>query len=346
SKNPTPKVIEASEATVIRVKKAFEIASCSFFFGGLWEFRRQVEWADIVHYHFPWPFADLIHTLVGKRRPSIVTYHSDIVRQQFLLKLYRPLMRRFLRSVSRIVATSPNYYATSDVLSSFSDKVDVIPIGIEEKSYPCMVSKPETLQQVKADYGQGFFLFVGVLRYYKGLHILLDAIKDANYRVVIVGSGPVEEELRVQAKEMNLGNVTFCGYVSDETKMALFQLCRGVVFPSYLRAEAFGVTLLEGAMSAKPLISAEIGSGTTHVNIDEKTGVVVTPGCPKSLRAAMDKLYYNPVEAKLMGEQARRRYEELFTGAVMGAGYNRVYREVYMAHPARDAVAIGDAGNP
>jgi glycosyltransferase involved in cell wall biosynthesis len=184
------------------------------------------------------------------------------------------------------------------------------------------------------------------LRYYKGLHILLDAIKDANYRVVIVGSGPVEEELRVQAKEMNLGNVTFCGYVSDETKMALFQLCRGVVFPSYLRAEAFGVTLLEGAMSAKPLISAEIGSGTTHVNIDEKTGVVVTPGCPKSLRAAMDKLYYNPVEAKLMGEQARRRYEELFTGAVMGAGYNRVYREVYMAHPARDAVAIGDAGNP
>ena len=345
SKKPTPKVIEAAEATIIRVKKSFEVASCGFFFGGLREFRRQVEWADVVHYHFPWPFADLIHALVGKRKPSIVTYHSDIVRQQVLLKLYRPLMRRFLRSVSRIVATSPNYYATSDVLSSFSEKVEIIPIGIAERSYPCMVSRPETLEQVKAEYGQGFFLFVGVLRYYKGLHILLDAIKDANYRVVIVGSGPVEQELRVQTKELGLDNVTFCGYVSDDTKMALFQLCRGVVFPSYLRAEAFGVTLLEGAMSAKPLISAEVGSGTTHVNINNETGVVVTPGCPQSLREAMDHLYYNPVDARRMGEQARLRYEELFTGSVMGAGYNRVYREVVMAHAAQSGLTLGNATN-
>ena len=196
SENPDPAIIHADEATVVRVKKSFEIASCSFFFGGIGEFRRQVEWADVLHYHFPWPYADVINALVPRTKPSIVTYHSDIVRQKFLLKLYRPLMKRFLRSVDRIVATSPNYYATSDVLSRFSEKVDIIPIGIEESSYPCMVSNPDTLEQVREEFGQGFFLFVGVLRYYKGLHILLDAIADANYRVVIVGSGPVEHELR------------------------------------------------------------------------------------------------------------------------------------------------------
>ena len=146
--------------------------------------------------------------------------------------------------------------------------------------------------------------------------------------VVIVGSGPVEKELRRQARELGLNNVHFSGYVDDETKMALFHLCRAVVFPSYLRSEAFGVTLLEGAMCGKPLISAEVGSGTTHINIHEQTGLVVTPGCPQALREAMDRLYYHPQFAEDLGEQARRRYEERFTGTIMARRYAGIYRDV------------------
>jgi rhamnosyl/mannosyltransferase len=304
------------------------VASCGFCFGGLVEFRRQVEWADIVHYHFPWPFADVMHAIAGRQKASVVTYHSDIVRQRLLMHLYRPLMNRFLGKVDRIIATSPNYYATSDVLSRFSSKVEIIPIGIQRDSYPRLDSGDDTLAQVEAEYGKGFFLFVGVLRYYKGLHILLEAIRDTSYRVVIVGSGPVERELRAQALQLGLDNVRFCGYLEDDIKMALFQLCCAVVFPSYLRSEAFGVTLLEGAMCARPLISAEVGSGTSHINIHQQTGLVVTPGCPGSLREAMDYLYYNSRVASEMGERAQARYEELFTGFSMGQCYAEVYSDV------------------
>ena len=330
SRNPLPARVSVDDSEVIRVKQTFEIASCGFCFGGIRDFQREAHWADVIHYHFPWPFADLLHMLAGPDRPSVVTYHSDIVRQKSLQFFYKPLMDRFLGSVSRIVATSPNYYATSDVLSRFSEKVDIIPIGIEEASYPCLQANPLTLERARAEYGQGFFLFVGVLRYYKGLHILLDAIKDANYKVVIVGSGPVEKELRQQAQALGLANVIFGGYVDDDIKMALFNLCRGVVFPSYLRSEAFGVTLLEGAMSGKPLISAEVGSGTSHINIHDHTGLVVTPGCPQSLREALDKLYYNPRQAAQMGSNARLRYEQLFTGASMGAKYVSLYHQVML----------------
>lgn len=330
SRNPQPKSVDVDGIEVVRVKQTFEIASCGFCFGGILDFKREAEWADVIHYHFPWPFADLMHMLVRPDKPSVVTYHSDIVRQRVLQIFYRPLMSSFLGKVSRIVATSPNYYATSDVLSRFSEKVDIIPIGIEESSYPCVDADPATLRAARELYGEGFFLFVGVLRYYKGLHILLDAIKDANYKVVIVSSGPVERELRQQAEALGLDNVVFGGYVDDDMKMALFQLSRGVVFPSYLRSEAFGVTLLEGAMSAKPLISAEVGSGTSHINVHESTGLVVTPGCPQSLREAMDYLYYNPRKAIAMGRSARDRYEELFTGESMGKKYVAVYRQVVM----------------
>ena len=199
----------------------------------------------------------------------------------------------------------------------------------------------DKLREVEKEFGSGFFLFVGVLRYYKGLHILLNAIKDATYRVVIVGSGPVEIELRRQAGDLGLDNVRFSGYVDNETKMALFQLCRAVVFPSYLRSEAFGVTLLEGAMCGKPLISAEVGSGTSHINLHEQTGLVVTPGCPRALREAMDRLYYHTQLAETLGAQARQRYEERFTGAIMGQRYAEVYRDVLLEQEA--SIAVGDS---
>jgi rhamnosyl/mannosyltransferase len=328
SDEPFPRRLPRVEADVIRVHKTFEIASCGFALTGMARFAREVAWADIVHYHYPWPFSDMLYLMMGRSKPAVLTYHSDIVRQKLLLSVYRPLMTRYLGAMDRIVATSPNYLATSEILNEFADKVEVIPIGLEEPTFPALNQNNEYVVDARARYGQDFFLFVGVLRYYKGLHILLDAIKDAPYRVVIVGAGPVEAELRQQAQKLGLGNVTFAGFLPDQEKMALFQLCRAVVFPSYLRSEAFGVTLLEGAMNSRALISAEVGSGTSHVNIDGETGLVVPPSDPVALRRAMDRLHDDPGLARQMGARARLRYEKLFTGRAMGRHYADVYRRV------------------
>lgn len=328
SDEPFPHILPRVEADVIRVRKTFEIASCGFALTGIRRFARATRWADIVHYHYPWPFSDLMYLAAGRHKPAILTYHSDIVRQQFLLSLYRPLMKRYLGAMDAIVATSPNYFATSDVLNEFANKVEVIPIGLNEPSYPPVDEQNRSLAATRERYGSDFFLFVGVLRYYKGLHILLDAIRGAPYKVVIVGAGPVESELRQQARNLGLDNVIFAGFVPDREKMALFQLCRAVVFPSYLRSEAFGVTLLEGAMSSRPLISAEVGSGTSHVNTHGETGLVVPPSDSVALRSAMDDLYLNSDKARVMGANARRRYEQLFTGSAMGKHYTEVYQRI------------------
>lgn len=326
SPNPSKMVVRREEGRVYRSRLDFEVASCSVSFQAFSMFKRLAAKADLIHYHYPWPFGDLLHFATRIDKPTVLTYHSDIVRQRLLRKLYAPLMKRFLGSVDRVVCTSPNYFATSNVLNQFEDKVDVVPIGLEESSYPEVTE--DALDQARRQYGDGFFLFVGVLRYYKGLHILLDAIKDAPYRVLIVGSGPTERELKVQAEELGLDNVTFTGYLPDPIKMALFKLSRGVVFPSYLRSEAFGVTLLEGAMASRPLISTEVGSGTSHVNVEGETGFVVPPGSAKALRQAMDQLYHRPEMAELMGKKARKRYEKLFTGKLMGQRYHSLYQEL------------------
>jgi glycosyltransferase involved in cell wall biosynthesis len=317
--------IDVDGIDVYQAPQLFEYASVNVMRRGWLTFRRLAKWADVVHFHFPWPFGDLLRLLVPLDTPVVVTYHSDIIRQKRLRKLYAPLMHRFFQSCDRIVSTSPNYLRSSSVLNRYMGKVDVIPLGLERSTYPVVSS--DRLSELEQEYGRGFFLFVGVLRYYKGLHILLEAIKDTDFRVLIVGAGPIEAELHKKAKELKLNNVEFLGYVDDESKLALFELCQAVVFPSFLRSEAFGMTLLEGAMLGKPLISSEIGTGTSYVNIDGETGLVVPPSDPLALRSAMTLMTDDRV-ARRLGDGAKERFGALFSGKRMGRAYIRLYERI------------------
>ena len=312
--------------TVHRVRKNFEIASTGFSLAAFGSFASLARQADIVHYHHPWPFADMVHFATAVSKPTILTYHSDIVRQRRLLTLYKPLMKRFLGKVDRIVATSQNYLETSDTLRSYLDKTRVIPIGLDRTTYPYPDAARMAAWREKV--GERFFLFVGVLRYYKGLHILLDALRGTGYPLVIVGAGPIEAELRTHAAEIGLTNIHFLGAVSDDDKVALLELSYAVLFPSHLRSEAFGISLLEGAMFGKPMISSEIGTGTTYINIHGETGLVVKPDDPDALREALRTLDEHPELAREMGRRALHRYQTYFTADQMTDRYVELYNEL------------------
>ncbi len=315
---------------VKRVPLDIEIASTGMSLAAIGALSRMAAEADVVHYHFPWPFMDLAHFLARVRKPSLVTYHSDIVRQQALLKVYQPLKHRFLDSVDTIVATSPNYLASSAVLDRYRDKTRIITYGLDKSIYP--EPQQERLDYWKNKVGEKFFLFVGVLRYYKGLHILLDAVANTDYPVVIVGAGPIETELKAHAERLGLTHVLFVGALDEADKVALLTLCYAVAFPSHLRSEAFGISLLEGAMYGKPMISSEIGTGTTYINIDGDTGIVVPPSDPQAFGDAMRRLWDDPALAAAMGKRAEARYWELFTAEQMATNYTALYHELVARH--------------
>lgn len=318
--------LELEGHKVHRVVQNFEIASTGFSWRALSRFRELASSADIIHYHFPWPFMDLMHLFCQIRKPTIVTYHSDIVRQKFLEKVYQPLRHWFLNDVDRIVATSPNYLSSSPVLNRYRDKTEVITYGLDKDIYP--QPSPELIAKWQQRFAGRFFLFVGMLRYYKGLHILLEAVADTDMPVLIVGNGPEETALKQQARDLKLDNVHFLGALPEEDKVALLSLCYGVVFPSHLRSEAFGISLLEGAMYAKPMISSEIGTGTSYVNIADETGVVVPPEDALALRSAMMRLWDKPALAAQMGQLAQKRYQTIFTSEMMARNYVRLYVDV------------------
>lgn len=309
-----------------KAKLDFEFASTGFSRAVFRRFKELSATADVVHFHFPWPLMDVVHLLSHHHKPTLVTYHSDIVKQRSLLRLYRPLMNSFLGSVDRIVATSPNYLDTSKVLRKFKSKTSVIPLGLAEADYPDVDGAVRAYW--KATLPPRFFLFVGVLRYYKGVHFLLEAAAKTGLDVVIVGEGPLRRNLEKQIVRRNITSVRFLGALPDVDKRAIFDLSLGLVFPSHLRSEAFGLSLVEASMFGKPMISCEIGTGTSFVNLDGNTGLVVPPGDVDSLASAMVRLWEDERLALSFGVNAKRRYNEHFRAEQMAVAYVELYREL------------------
>jgi glycosyltransferase involved in cell wall biosynthesis len=331
SPDPAPVHIKYQEADVYRAKSWIAPVSCDIgFLKSISEFKKHVEWADIVHYHFPWPFADLLHYIaVTKNKPSVMTYHSDVVGKGILSWLYAPIMRRMLGSMDAVVATSPKYALSSDCLKKFVDldSLHVIPLGIVEESYSLSIikSKEVDIEKYFGLISSEYILFVGVLRKYKGLKYLIEASKNTNIPLVIAGGGVLSKELLAEAKS---ANVHLLGFVSDDIKMALIRNCKMLVLPSHLRSEAFGVVLIEAAMCSKPLISCEIDTGTSYVNIDGETGLVVLPRDIQALTNAIVRLIDNDKLADEFGNSARKRYENLFSGEALGKAYYDLYGSV------------------
>jgi len=313
---------------VHREKKIFELFSNSFSVSCLFRFIKLAKKADIIHYHYPWPFMDIIHFFSMIKKPSIITYHSDIIRQKILNIMYTPLRHFFFKSVDKIVCTSPNYLKTSKILTKYEEKLNIIPIGLNKNLY----SEPSFENQIywKRKLPPRFFLFIGYFRYYKGLHSLIDAVhyNNSKYPVVLIGSGKIEKELKKKILNLQIKNIIFLKNVTDEDKISILKLCYAFLFPSDLRSEAFGVSLVEAAMHGKPLISCEIGTGTTFVNISNETGLVIPPRDYVALAKAMQYLWDNPELSAIMGFKAKERYEALFTGDKMLKKYLNLYHEV------------------
>jgi len=330
SPHPEPAVLQYPEARVVRRRSWMAPASCDL--GGVsafTEFHRLARHSDVLHYLFPWPFADILHAVTRPDRPAVLTYISDVVRQRFLGAAYAPLMWRTLRQMRVIVANSPAYARTSPILShpDIRDKVRVIPLGIEESSYP-KDGDDGIFDRLGIGPGEPFFLFIGVLRYYKGAHFLVRAAKDLGARIVIAGSGPEGDSLRALADETGISNVLFAGQVSVAEKVALLKRCRALVLPSHLRSEAYGMVLVEALMFGRPVVSCEIGTGTSFVNSHEETGFVVAPESPQELAQAMTTLLRDQRLATDMGQAARKRYEACFSGPALGTAYASLFREV------------------
>ena len=303
--NPSNSKITFNGYIIHQAKEDFYFASTGFSVSAFRMFQKIVDDFDIVHYHFPNPFGDILHFLCKVNKPFVVTYHSDIIKYKVLYYMYKPFMISFLNKAKHIVCTSSNYMESSPIINKLTTDKSVIPLGIDKMIATDLSNSRRSYWQNR--FKKPFFLFTGVIRYYKGLEFAISAFNRIDALLVIAGEGPRKRKLENLVMKKSLKNIIFLGKVEEEDKKCLLDLCYAFIFPSHLRSEAFGVSLLEASMFEKAMITCDISTGTSYVNKHNETGLVVKPASSHELKKAIKYFLSNPKLVKKFGFNARKR---------------------------------------
>lgn len=285
--------------------------------------------ADILHFHLPFPLGVMSYLLTKPEGKTVVTWHSDIVKQKMILKFYRPFLMSFLSKVDRIVVTSPNMIANSPFLEPFKDKCVVISLGINPERFKLTENVKRQAEKIKKKYEKPIILFMGRLVYYKGVRYLIEAMKNVNARLLIGGSGQLKDDLKELSNKLGLDNkIDFLGFVDDNDLAVYYHACDMFVLPSIAESEAFGIVQLEAQVCGKPVISTNLPTGVPYANMDKETGIIVEPKSSKQLSDAINKLLSNKKLRLKYGTNAKKRVESDFTIRKMSQAYYNIYKEL------------------
>ena len=324
---------------VTRLSRAFAYASTPVAGAMARAVAQAADETDVFHLHFPYPWGEVswLASRAGGRAlgrvPTVLTYHSDIVRQKVLGTAYAPLLRRLLERVDLVIASSPNMVEHSEHLARVSDKCRVVPFGIHVERFaatPERVARARELRSGQAPSGgdRPVVLFVGRLIYYKGADVLVRAMAEVDADLVMIGIGPLRPELDGLVASLGMHErVRFVEPVGDDDLAAWYHAADVFCLPSVARSEAFGLVQLEAHSAGTPVVSTTLTTGVPYVNQHGVTGLTVPPGDVSALARALHELVSDATLRETLGRQAAERAAADFTIDRMVERTLRVYDE-------------------
>lgn len=283
---------------------------------------------DVIHIHHPDPMACLALFLSGYKGPVVLHWHSDILKQKTLLKLYRPLQNWLIKRACVIVGTTPVYVAESPFLENVQHKVRSIPIGVEE-----VQPDPERVSQLREHYaGKKIIFSLGRLVEYKGYEYLIRAAAKLGDDCItlIGGKGPLQAPLQALIEELGVADkVKLIGFIEDKELSAYFGACDVFCLSSIMKTEAFAIVQVEAMSCGKPVVATEIPeSGVSWVNSDCISGINVPTEDADSLAQAIKAILSDEWLYNKLSKGARQRYEAMFTGELMTERCLGLYQEL------------------
>ena len=301
---------------VYRTKSYGKIASTSITPQMIFKLKEIIDNYDIIHLHHPDPMANFALFLVNPKKQKIVIHwHSDIIKQKFALKFYRPLLNWMLKKADVIIGTSPKYIKESEQLKDFKNKCIAIPLGIKKEDLK--VDK-EKIKEIKKKFENKKIIFsLGRFIYYKGFEYLIESSKylPDNYVIIIGGDGELRKKYEKLIMNNNLLNKVFLiGKIPQTHLGSYYKACDLFCLPSIEKSEAFGLVIVEAMSFGKPVVATNIkGSGVSWVNQNGVTGLNVEPKNSKALADAIRFICENPEIYIKMSKNALKRFEEEFT---------------------------------
>ena len=293
---------------------------------------------DLIHLHLPNPTMMLALALVRPALPCVITYHGDVVKQKYLVKLARPIENIVFRRAGAVLISSPTYPEGSECLQQQRDKLSVIPFGIDLN--PLLDPSAESLAtaaRLRVECGEPLWLLVGRLVYYKGIDQALRALPHVPGNLLIVGEGPLRSELGELARRHGVADrVLWQGRLSNTDLIGAYHAATALWFPSNARSESFGLVQVEAMACGCPIINTNIpSSGVAWVSPDGTSGLTVPVNDPAALANAANRLLSEPGLRERLGRQARERAKAEFDQEQMARRTLDLYERIL--NGSRDA---------
>lgn len=296
-------------------------------------FRKQLKAipADILHFHLPNPLAVISCFLVRPKGRLLITYHSDIIKQKWILLFYRPFLKWFLNRADRILVTSPNLLMNSPVLKSYEAKCQVHPLGLNLAEYALTESQEVLLDVAREKRQRPLLLYVGRLVYYKGVHVLVEAMKDLDADLIMIGSGNLEQNVRNQIYRLGLEDrISISPPVAFRDLVYYFHLADIFILPSVANSEAFGIVQLEAMLCQTAVVSTNLPTGVPWVNKDGFSGLTVPPSDSRALHDALHRLISDPVLRNKLARQGLQRVRKEFDNQKLMTRLIEHYQELML----------------
>lgn len=315
-------------ATLMVVPTKFKFAATMLAPAMITKLRKIAEHYDIIHIHHPDPMAALCLYLSRYKGKVVLHWHSDIIKQQILLKLYTPLQRWLIERANAIVGTTPVYVEDSPFLRKVQHKVDYIPIGIEPA-----LPNVDAVRKIKRKYHNRKIVFsLGRLVEYKGYAYLIRAAQQlkGDVQIIIGGKGPLKEELTDLIQTLGLGDrVELIDFIAERDLMNYYGAADLFCLSSVMKTEAFAIVQIEAMSCGKPVVSTCIpGSGVSWVNKHGVSGMSVPIADEHALARAIDTILTDEDQYSLLSKGAQERYISLFTRSAMVDKSVRLYRSL------------------
>lgn len=293
---------------------------------------------DIVHLHFPDPTAHWVSRFLPRDVKLVITWHSDIVRQKRLLRLYRPFLARIIDQADALIVPTPQHIFSSTELRRMRhpERARVVPFGMDYSRFDEVAKRTSDIaaMRAKAPTGDCILFALGRHVYYKGLEYLIRAMADIPRAVLwIGGAGPLTEGLKALTLSLNLSDkVVFLGRLADEDLPLYYHACDVFCMPSIEPAEAFGLVQIEAMACGKPVICCELGNGVNYVNRHGQTGIAVPPRDVGALAYAINSLVVSKEKRKQLGLAGFQRVRKEFSVERMVEGTLEVYQSLVGTH--------------
>lgn len=330
-----------NDVKVIRLGRLISLMKldvCPSFVSRLWQLMQQHEGKIIFHLHTPNPMMLLASAMLsslsfisGKQNIYLViTHHSDVVNQRLRKYALRPLELLVYSKAQAVLTDSEQYLHGSKFLAMFQD-AGALPLGIELADF---INPPPNAikyaQELKVSYGQPLWLCVGRLVYYKALHIAIAALVKVPGKLIIIGVGVLETELKALAVKLEVSDrIIWLGNATREQLIGAYHAATALWFPSNARSEGFGLVQVEAMACGCPVINANIpGSGVPWVCRDEIEGLTVPINDVDAFVRAALRLLYEPGLRDRLGTAARIRACSEFDHIVMAKRSLEIYAEV------------------